>query len=72
MADSCGLGYPHLELYEAAFTGVAGVAEATAAFVFDAPALFPGTAFFAGADFFATFAVEVFFAAFRTLAHRAL
>jgi len=43
----------------------------TAAFVFGAPALVAGTAFLAGADFFATFAVEAFFAAFRTFAHRA-
>jgi hypothetical protein len=67
----CGLDYLYSELYEAAFTGVAGVAGATAAFFFDAPALFVGTAFLAGADFIATFAVEAFFAAFRTFAHRA-
>jgi len=40
--------------------------------VFDALALIAGTAFLAGADFFATFAEETFFAAFRTFAHRAL
>ena len=50
---------------------MAGAAEETEAFVFVAPTLFAATAFFAGADFFATFAVEVFFAAFRTFAHRA-
>jgi len=50
---------------------VAGASGATAAFVFGAPAFFAGTAFLAGADFFATFAVEAFFAAFRTFAHRA-
>ena len=43
----------------------------TGASVFDAPALAAGTAFLAGTDFFATFAIEAFFAAFRTLAHRA-
>ncbi|MGA9062595.1 MAG: hypothetical protein WB341_13125 [Terracidiphilus sp.] len=68
----CGLGYLHPELYEAAFTGVAGASGATAAFVFDALALVAGTAFLGEADFFATFAVEAFFAAFRTFAHRAL
>ncbi|MGA9063467.1 MAG: hypothetical protein WB341_17625 [Terracidiphilus sp.] len=52
-------------------TGVSGASEATAAFVFDVPARFTGIAFLAGADFFATFAVEAFFAAFRTFAHRA-
>jgi hypothetical protein len=67
----CGLDCLHPELYEAAFAGVAGATGATAAFVFDALALFAGTAFLAGADFFATFAVEAFFAAFRTFAHRA-
>jgi hypothetical protein len=51
---------------------VTGVAGATGAFVFDAPALFAWTAVLAGADFFATFAVEAFFAAFRTFAHRPL
>jgi len=51
---------------------VAGAAEETGAFDFDAPDRFAETAFLAGADFFATFAVEAFFAAFRTLAHRAL
>jgi hypothetical protein len=50
---------------------VAGVAGAIGAFVFDAPARFAGTAFLAGADFFAIFAEEAFFAAFRTFAHRA-
>jgi hypothetical protein len=50
---------------------VAGVAGATGAFVFDALVLVAGTAFLVGADFFATFAVEAFFAAFRTFAHRA-
>jgi hypothetical protein len=50
---------------------VTGVAGATGAFVFDAPAFFAETAFLAGADFFTTFAVEAFFAAFRTFAHRA-
>ena len=67
----CGLDYLHPELYEAAVTGVAGVAGATAAFVFDAPALFAETGFLAGADFFAAFAEAAFFAAFLTLAHRA-
>jgi hypothetical protein len=57
--------------YEAAFIGVAGAAGATRAFDFAAPDLFAETAFFAGADFFATLAVEAFFAAFRTLAHLA-
>jgi hypothetical protein len=68
----CGLNYLHPELYEAAFTGVAGASGATAAFVFDAPALVEGTAFLAGADFFAAFAVEAFFAAFLDFAQRAL
>jgi len=68
----CSLDYLHPKPYDAAFTGVAGASGATAAFVFDAPALFAWTAFLAGADFFATFAVEAFFAVFRTFAHRAL
>jgi hypothetical protein len=51
---------------------VAGASGATAAFLFDALALVAGAAFLAGADFFATFAVEAFLAAFRTFAHRAL
>ena len=51
----CGLDHPHSELYEAAFTGVIGATGATAAFVFGAPARFTGTAFLAGADFFAAF-----------------
>jgi hypothetical protein len=67
----CGLDYLHSELYEAAFTGVAEASGATAAFFFDAPAPFTETGFFAGADFFAAFVVEAFFAAFRTFAHRA-
>jgi hypothetical protein len=67
----CGLDYLHPELYEAAFTGVTGVVGATAAFFFDALALVAETAFLARADFFETFAVEAFFAAFRTFAHRA-
>ena len=50
---------------------MAGATGAIAAFVFGALALFAGTAFLTGADFFATFAVEAFFAAFRTFAHRA-
>jgi hypothetical protein len=50
---------------------VGGVAGATEAFFFNAPARFTGTAFLAGADFFATFAADPFFAAFRTYAHRA-
>jgi len=66
-----GLGYPYLELYEAAFTGVAGAAGATGAFVFDGLVLVAGTAFLVGADFFATFAEAAFFAAFLTFAHRA-
>jgi len=65
------LDYLHLQLYEAAVTGLAGVAGATADFVFDALALVAGTAFFARADFFATFAVGAFVSAFRTFAHRA-
>jgi hypothetical protein len=64
-------GLPEPELYEAAFTGVAGAAGATAAFVFNAPALFAATAFLPEADFLATFAEAAFFAAFRTFAHRA-
>src|ERR1700722_6133730 len=71
MTEQRSLDYPHLEFYEAAVTGLAGVFGATADSVFDAPALFTETGFFAGADFFATFAAEVFFAAFRTFAHRA-
>jgi hypothetical protein len=66
----CGPNCLHPELYEAAFAGVAGATGATAAFVFDALTLVAGTAFLAGADFFATFAVEAFFVAFRTFAHR--
>jgi hypothetical protein len=50
---------------------VVGVAVETGAFAFDAPARFAEAAFLAGADFFATFAEEAFFAAFRTLAQRA-
>ena len=50
---------------------MAGAAEETRAFAFKAPDRFAETAFFAGADFFATFAVEAFVAAFRTFAHRA-
>jgi len=50
---------------------VAWAAEDTGPFVFDAPDLFAETAFLAEADFFATFAEEAFFAAFRTLAQRA-
>ena len=57
--------------YEAEVAAVGGAAEETGVFIFDAPDRFAETAFFAGADFFATFAVEAFFAAFRTLAHRA-
>lgn len=68
----CGLDHPHSELYEAAFTGVIGATGATAAFVFGAPARFTGTAFLAGADFFAAFAAEAFSLAFHTLAHRTL
>ena len=71
MTEQGGLDNPHLEFYEAAVTGVAGVFGAAGAFIFDAPAPFAETAFLAGADFFATFAVEAFFAAFRTFAHRA-
>jgi hypothetical protein len=67
----CNLDHLHLELYEAAFNGVAGATGATAAFVFDALALVAGATFLARADFFATFAVEAFFVAFRTFAHRA-
>jgi hypothetical protein len=66
--------YPGLTFrryYEADVAVTAGAAGATAAFVFDAPDRFAETAFFAGADFFATFAVAAFFAAFRTLAQRA-
>jgi len=65
------LDHLHPELYEAAFTGVAGACGATAAFFFDAFAFFAGTAFLVGADFLATFAVGAFFSAFRTFAHRA-
>jgi hypothetical protein len=67
----CGPDYLHPEFYEAAVTGVAGVFGATAAFVFDAPALFTETAFLTGADFFAAFAEAAFFAAFCTFTHRA-
>jgi hypothetical protein len=49
------LNYLHPKLYKAAFTGVAGASGVTAAFVFDVPVLVAGTAFLAGADFFATF-----------------
>ena len=59
------------KLYEAAVAGVAGAAGATRGFIFDAPDRFAEITFFAGADFFATFAVAAFFAALRTLAHRA-
>jgi len=68
----CGLDYLHPELYDAVFAGVAGATRTTAAFVFDAPARFTGTAFLAGPDFFAAFAEATFFPAFLTLAHRAL
>jgi len=67
-----GPGYLSNASYEAKVAVVAGAAEETGAFDFDAPDRFAETAFLAGADFFATFAVEAFFAAFRTLAHRAL
>lgn len=66
----CGPSYLHPELYGAAVTGAAGAAGTTGVFVFDALALVAETAFFAGADFFVTFAVEAFFAAFLAFAHR--